>query len=319
MKNFFLISSPLQLLCATEAVYKFCTKNNKLVIVNRGTKNNYFQIQTILKIYNNVFDEIVLLNGESKSMTGWRKKFKEINLLTQHSRVENIFIGDYQDGLSRHFSNKLKSANTYLLDDGFATLLINQKLNNGSISNNKDYLKYLISGFKYSYKVKNEIKFFTFFEHDMIRESIQHSFEILTNERTLVFFDDELYFLGSPVVEDGILSESKYLGLVHDYLLSSNCTNKYYLPHRREKKNKIKKIIDKTGVETLCVNLPVEIYLLKNKIEPSVVTSLFSTALYTLSKILKQSKIDVIKINPSDLLDRKQHVMNIYEVLENIE
>ena len=318
MKSFFLISSPLQLLCATEAVYKFQTENNNLVIVNRGTENNYFQIQTILKIYNNVFDEIVLLNGESKSMTAWRKKFQEMNLLIKQDRVENIFIGDYQDGLSRHFSNKLKSSSTYLLDDGFATLLINKKIKNGSISNYKDYLKYLISSFKYSFKMKKEIKFFTFFEHDMIGESIQHNFENLINKRTLEFFDDRLYFLGSPVVEDGILTESKYFELVHDYLLSSNCTNKYYLPHRREKKNKIEKIIDETGVEILYVNLPVEIHLLKNKIEPSVVASLFSTALYTLSKILKKSKIDIIKVNPSNLLDRKEHIMNIYEILEDI-
>lgn len=319
MKNIFLVSSPLQLLCAIEAVYHFRLSDNHLIIVNRGTNENYSQLKAVYQLFNEVFDDIIALEGEDRTLTGWIKKFNHIDSVFKNTKLNNAFIGDYHDGLSRHVVNSFKLNDVLLLDDGWATLLIDKKLNNNiKLTSYRDVIKYIASNFKYSYGVKKNIKYFTFFDEKILPNSFHHNFENLTKKIELKYLDSTLYFLGSPVVEDGVFAKQRYIDIVKKYLKRSDEKNIYYLPHRREKKEKIELLIEDSETELLKTDIPIELYLLKNNIEPSKIASLYSTALYTLSKILKRSTIDYIKIDFDVLLSRKDQVKDIYSVLEEI-
>jgi len=304
-------------MCAIEAVHYFKTEKNCLIIINRGTDNNFNQIKTLLNLYNGNFDIVIDLKGSDKKLSGWMNKFDKIHELTEENKIENIFIGDYRDGLSRHLSNCLSNSNTFLLDDGFATILIQNELKSGKNYNTKDFIKLLISRFRYSYEYRKDVNFFTIFDEHIVG-SIGHSFEYLKQESNPHLLEDTLYFLGSPVVEDDIMTKEKYIEIVTDYLKRCNLSKIYYLPHRRENAEKIELISDITDSEVLKIDLPIEIYLLKNNIEPDSIASLFSTALFTLSKLLKKSKIDVIRVDPTDLNKRREHIGNIYSILEEI-
>ena len=67
----------------------------------------------------------------------------------------------------------------------------------------------------------------------------------------------------------------------------------FYFPHRNEKlKNKI---FNQFVIKT--IDVPIEIYLLKTKILPGTICAFYSTALFTIKKILEKNDIKLININ----------------------
>lgn len=318
MKNVFFINSPFQLLCSIEAIFEFNLINNILVIFNKGTGQTYNQIVYILNNHYSEFEKVEFIEGDLKSIKGWLKRFKTANKLIEKYQTSNyLFIGDYRDGIVRHISNSISSKQIFLLDDGFATIYIYNKFkNNKVLYNKKDKLKYLLSKGQYNYKYYNEISYFTIFDNYLdVKYVYRNNFDHFLSENAWID-KNVVYWLGSPIVEDGIVNENYYLNVIE--LWAGKIGNKkiYYFPHRRENSDKLMKISENFNIQIKETTVPIELYVIDTKIRPLAIISFFSTALFSLNRILDYGKIYYIDIEDKELLKRYEHIKNIYKILE---
>ena len=319
MENIFFINSPLQLLCAIEASVIFKTSNNILVIFNKGSGENYNQIQQMLERYETIFSKVEVIDRKLKSIKGWLAGFHAINQLAdKYNRIDNLFIGDYRNGIARHFQNSVLFDNVYILDDGFSTIHIYKRLRKGKLTSYKDYLKYIFSRGKYRFKASKRVNYFTIFDKQITGKNIYSN-----NLNHLVRNDewnssDKIFWLGSPIVEDRIVTTDYYLESIRRWSRELNNKDEIiYFPHRREKKQKIHEIEKKYGFQCNRINVPIELYLVRERVKPKAIISFFSTALYTLNRIMGSNRIYYIPIESSKILKGKKHIQDIYEILNS--
>ena len=162
------------------------------------------------------------------------------------------------------------------------------------------------------------VSFFTIFE-DYVHAQNVHA----NNFNNLVSIEDWLdseyiYWLGSPIVEDRIVNKEYYFDRIVASLKKINERNKItYFPHRREKKDKLQEIRARFGFHIKITNLPIELYVIQNKVRPKMVISFYSTALYTLNRILTDTNIYYVSIEKSKLLNKTQGVEKVYNILSS--
>jgi hypothetical protein len=318
MKNIFFLKSPLQFLCGIEAIRNFgLNSDNILVIYEKGVENNLFQLQKLLEVYVSEFEKIEIIDRKGKSISGWLNGFNSINnFAKKYSKINNLFIGDYQNGLVRHYQNSVSYKNVYLLDDGFATIHINNQIQKEGLINYKDYLKLFLSKGNYKFGVNKQVKYFTVFNKQISGPNIYpNKFKHLIKSNNWKS-QNAIYWLGSPIVEDGIVTQNYYLKTIERWANKLHKSETIiYFPHRRENANKLKVIEDKLGFRIKKIDLPIELYVVQERVKPESIISFFSTALYTLNRIIEGTDIYYIPIKSKNILDRKDHINDIYNIL----
>lgn len=314
MKNLHLISSPFQLLCSIESIYHFKIEDNELVVINNGSNKNYESIEGLLKLYNGIYNNVVTHKENDNSIIGWTKKFYYFNKLYNNIHFDKIFIGDYRDGLSAHISNIINSNSLYILDDGLAT--VTNKNNNINFYLSIKYIfKLLVSKFRYSKNITKDYKNFTIFSN-FIKDSIGHNFNHIKNEKICKINKDEIYIIGSPVVEDGIIEKDEYLKLI------TRIVNKFiekkivYVEHRREEREKLVDLDNYKYLDIKNFGIPIEVYFLENGIKPINIASLYSTALITLSLIFDDLECFYIELPFDKIKKNKKEIKIVYKILD---
>ena len=91
-KNLFIVNSPLQLLNAIEAVYKFNLKNLLLVAIYNRSENNKNQMENKIKEFS--FDEVVRFTPKKGSK--YIGYVRLINQLKEY-QYDNVFTGGLED------------------------------------------------------------------------------------------------------------------------------------------------------------------------------------------------------------------------------
>lgn len=318
MTNIFLINSPFQLLCAIEVISAFNCQNNVLVVFNKGKGETFNQISIVLEKYRSRFNHVEIIDRELESVSGWLDGFKKMEKLVNHYPVvKRVFAGDYRSGLVRHFTNSVKSKEVILIDDGFAIINTNKKLNEGSVYNFKDYIKYIFAKGGYDFKSKKEIIYFSIFDKYLDAQKVYTNyFNSLIDEQEWID-ENSIYWLGSAIVEDKIVKEEYYFEKIGECLNTIRDDREViYFPHRRENKDKLQGIVDRFGLKIKNPNLPIELYVLESKIRPEIVISFFSTALYSLNRILASTDVYYISIDEKELLRRNKEIDEIYRILD---
>jgi len=318
--NLFLVSSPFQILCSIEAIHYFDLKynNNELIIVNRGVESNYRQMVEVYKKNQNLFRNFELGLDQHGSILKWKKRFKHLTNYVSNFEIKYLFIGDYREGISRHISNTNIFKQLFLLDDGFATLELDEKIYNRNIHNWKDYIRFIAESGDYKFGASPDITFFSIFKN-LKNKCIYNSFNYLNAINKTKLITSEIYLLGSPVVEDGLLDLSIYLNHLKNYLNNNKEYPIKYFPHRREKNNKIKHLLSLDKNLILQENsIPIEQFIINNKTQPFKVASLFSTALYTIRMLNKGIDIDIIKIPINKFNIDNKRIKNIYDLLTEL-
>jgi hypothetical protein len=132
-----------------------------------------------------------------------------------------------------------------------------------------------------------------------------------------VKIENEVHFIGSPLVERNVVSLSTYLEYIERICNKYSDANIVYIPHRREQKLKIKKISEKLGIQTQEMDKTIEMFELHNECLPGNITSFFSTALFNLNKLLpKKVRVSFIRLKDVEILSGKKHIENVYKVLD---
>jgi len=342
MKNAFLIKTPLQLLNAIEAKYYFNLDTDDCILVVMSDRKSLPQVLALINKINEwgtviVLNEVSLFFGnpvinenktlhinydlKSKILSKSVFNVHRLNRISHYlGSINYIFIGDVRYIYMKHFMNIVPHNEIVVLDDGIATIKIAEDRKKGVLENKNDsvikklklYSKKIFQGVKN--KSKNSLCFFTMFdvapgENDRV---IKNSFEHIRSAIDLLPVSDEVYFIGSPVSETGILSRDECF--MHMRRVIKYFSNKkiIYIAHRRESAEKLNMIKNDLNLSVVLFDYPIEYQLALIGPRPKVLASFVSTALDS-CRLIFGSKLEIIsfKLNLTDS-PKRELVEKIY-------
>lgn len=305
----FLIKSPLQYLNSLEALRHFGVKAEKSVLVLMADRKSRSQLSHLIERSHAGWGDVQWLETaplrmrprflSKKSSTGssfWRNDlFGIIKLrflaLGCHD-LKYVFIGDAGNPLMRHFGSCAGAEEMVLLDDGVATLKYARWRLSGtwgegvrSSKKVKVFFKSLFLGLRD--RLPDRLTFFSVYSFD-VRDGdrlVENNFTSLRDHLSAKESNSEVYFLGSPLVEAGTLTEDEFfwhLKKVADYFKGRTLR---YVSHRRESPARLLKIKETFGWDTIQFDLPIEYQLAKVGPRPQEIASFFSSALENCKKI----------------------------------
>jgi len=318
-RNLYIVESPLQLLSALEAREYFKEDYSILILKYSGDLKNDAQILRVLKKLNN-FDEVI----EVRPFFGVREANFRLLIILKIFQVKKtpflkIFIGEYRSRYHRLFFDILVSEENYLLDDGAITIELQNKFiptgkyyTSIKFSNaEKKFTKWAEGFLKQNYFrlishlfyiPKNvshqDIHIFTCFDlkpYNQNQKVIKNTFAYSNKFNKRKYVDEaKVYFFGSYLSELNILRRDLEFSLLEKIIRYYRSKNKelVYIPHRREKIEKLELIQDKFNINLFAFSYPAEIQFLLMDVHPYGISSFISTALFTVSKIFDFSIVD---------------------------
>lgn len=349
MKNVFIVKSPLQLLNAMEARCHFELDFHSCVLIIMGDKKSFPQMLNLVK-ENDAWGMVFLLdnipvfvrskflnycNGSSSIKTSLFKFQKssffsvlKLNKLAYFLKEAGyLFVGDNHNPLMRHFINRLKHRKTVLLDDGVGAVYmasIRKKRHHTTpdIKLNKK-IKLMAKRFfqRLNDRQVDEVSFFSAYNLDLSEkdELVHNDYRCLNNKKKSLDRINDVYFLGTPFSEVGVMSEGDYLRQLNMVREKYNNQVFKYISHRRESPDKLKKIENEMGIEVIAFNYPIEYQLAMIGPVPKILTSFVTSALENLRIIMR----DDLKIIAYRLIDGsysiKDRIDSIYDSYEENE
>ncbi len=116
--NLLIVRTPFQLINAYEAVNYFKLKNNILIVIDNGTKNNKKQLTGLIE--DDFWKTIVRFGSESKSnFFSYISLIKNLNKI----KIDNFFIGSGFNKIQQILVSNLDANNKYFIDAGTSTLV----------------------------------------------------------------------------------------------------------------------------------------------------------------------------------------------------
>jgi len=314
--NIFFILSPLQLMNAIEACeyYKYLDgqAKNILIISNTLNKRNNQQIDNILLIYNK-WDEVKRINiyynmKELFFHILWLSyKFKNIN-------VSRVFLGECRIDYSWILANNANPKEIVLVDDGLGTLSISKNLTNQTGSSIKNIIC-KITGLKNAQRQLPTI--FTIFKlpEDIPYKTIENKFSYFKKTFLEVCSknENEIYFLGAPLADLGIVSQDYFFESLKKITHFYKKKQIIYILHRRENLDNMKKMFP--NMKFVVYDNIIEIEFLLKKKQPIHIASFYSAALYTLHAIYNINNVDVFKLNAHKITHQyKTNIEKVYNL-----
>lgn len=287
------VESPLQLLCAYEAI-EFFKLNYILYVRFSDNQLNNSQMKVII-------DELNLKNVKYFTLGSKKNLFNILKLISLISKIkiyryDSYILGDYLSGFLRLLMKFINQKKVILLDDGVATFKIQKELETKNLP----------------------IDLFTMFDIKSIpnQKIFNNNFKALQNRYTLSNTNEVDIFIGGKLVDLEIVTLDTYLAVLHNVIKKSDTGKLLYFPHRGTSQIVLDEISSIEGVELIYPDVTVEFYLLKKNIYPKNIYSILSTALFSLSKIFDTST--VVAFKPNFLKnDRENHIDNIYDRIKN--
>ncbi len=315
MKNIFLVKSPLQLLNAIEAKHFFALADDDCALVVMGDRKSYTQLMRLVWA-SDQWKQVVLINRVGLfSGDPWSQEI-DFDKLEQHRRsllrgsffsirrlnrlaataaeVNRIFIGDNNNVLMRHFVNMARHRDTVLLDDGTATLdIARQRCEGATFSGSqktskkiKLAAKRLLQGLRD--RQPKEVVFFSTYAIEVKSpdQLVPNRFGYLRGRIEHLDESGEIYFLGSPLSEVGLMEETDYIDQLA--MAKSQFPEKLfvYIAHRRERPEKLQAIRQRLNIETRLFDFPIEYQLAMIGPRPEAVVSFITSALDNLNHIM---------------------------------
>ncbi len=292
----FIVSSPLQVINALEAINKYPINNSKIFVLDgflNKDRKNLGQIEFTTKTF--MHDNVKYFFDEKHNLyTELIKLFFCVCLC--RFKFDYVFIGNYTARLHRIIGSLFKKRKTVLLDDGVGTIKIQNE-----------------------FKKDNHYNLFTIFNVTPFAKQIitKNNFEFLKGiiSKTTIEYEDSVYFIGGKLPEVNIMTYEYY----YTILLKAKgyfCKLEFiYIAHRGESKEKLDYIRNNLNIEVRELSFPIELLYLEN-ILPKQLVSISSTALISLKTIYNQITVYSIKIDFNELIERKEHSINISNLLK---
>lgn len=207
-------------------------------------------------------------------------------LALKYQRLKTVFIGDQKNTLMRHFSNLVDTEEVVALDDGTATIKYAKErcCDQDDMPNRWQkrfgrVLKRFLFGLRDS--PLDKLTFFSVYPVALPKKDqlVLNDYSYLRKNISGLEMTSEVFFLGGPLVEAGVLSEEQYLWHLFEAQSRLGKQQVRYVRHRREDPNRARRICQKLGWESTLFDLPIEYQLALNGPRPAMLTSFYSSAL----------------------------------------
>lgn len=343
MLSFFLVKSPLQLLNAIEARHDYALNPQDCVLILMGDKKSQTQLQNMVRGGHGwgrvvALDEIQAgqLPEESRSQEVCASQERSKNslgairalksLAVNLGFVEYIFIGDYANELMRHFANHLTYKELIVLDDGNATIKYAElRRRKGDIWSQVRFSKVFKLRLKRLFLSLDDrpppvVTFFTVYDiavecNDRVRKNAYPYFRDMQKKTDS---SNEVYFLGSPLVEAEILDDDEFfwhLEQVKEYFSADQLV---YVAHRRENQAKLSRIEQECSIPVRHFDLPIEYQVAVEGPRPKLMSAFYSSALENCRMIFGGDMgIVAFKFDSAHFSKQESHkgavVENVYE------
>lgn len=294
-KTLILVYSPLQALCAIEAINKFqiCEYDIKIV-GGREMLSKNLGVFRLLDCWGFKYEILYLKNIF--------EIFKYV-LLRQNIYVKAI-IGDYvHSGLLLFAILQMrKNGSIIYVDDGNSTYgIVTGKVCYPKV---KDRIFRFVIVMMQRFKQINNMCFFTYFDVISERWSIQkNNFDYLSKALTTKRIKNSgVYIIGTnSQILEGFLANITYLEFLKKALsyVRQNFPEQliYYCPHRADRENiEINNYLNLNGIQIFDTKVSVEYDFIMNDIRPVCILGFASSALYSLHMIFQMSEVYTIKL-----------------------
>ena len=324
-----IVESPLQLINANEYIRKYdLTLDSDYYFISSRGVNNLNQLKKtfeILKLEGNI-TEISVVDIDNSFLTRILFYMKVIKAAKKKNTIDykTVLVGHMRSIYQAIFANTFKNGKCIYLDDG-----------NSSISEQKTLREYKINSFSPWYKRifpmifglsanlkfnNNYLHFFTMYK-DVIIEDHKHlkfyynEFNYLKKEYDKKQTNTEIiYFIGTPFY----WQVASYNNFKNDMLkISKIYKNKkvIYFPHRYESQKQLD-IIKSLHWKISTVNLPIELSLIKEENLPLEFGMFYSSASYSLSKLIPNLKFRSFEVNNTEYLEDGENIFKLYRAYE---
>lgn len=320
MSVLIVVFSPLQFLNALE--YLRNKKQGCEILVLTTDKTNIAQIRKIESEFMSKFPLLAFgfLNVEMQ----WVIKLAYVKWMVKIKNYETVVIGNFNNVIGYYLAVKFSKIKkeVVLLDDGLATVKIYTDRNVHNIKYNKSIFggKFIdvyrnLLGLNSSNEIPN-LEFYTSYDLEKKQKAVYDQVVIQDKEKIShkVIQEDLVWFIGSPVVEYGILPREKYDLVIRSMVekLKNNGKKIHYILHRFEDE-KIE------GLTYKKFDKPLEVIFQELEVLPEFIISFYSSALINLASIYDSlicEYIDISKLGVEN--EAIKNVYNLMKIHENL-
>lgn len=277
------VDSPFQLLQYVEYLNRFANENIKLVIRYNCSFENDRQLDNLVNLFQIKIFKIFKFRSSRIGVIN----FLAILFIVLGSK--KVVFGDSNSLAFKFFRNFFFRSSITLLDDGVGTL-----------NSKKAHKKY---------------KRFSIFK-GIVKNTTHNDFQFLSSIVAKKNFSKVKIIVGAKLVEELIVEQKVYFKLIQKIIdnldLTKGSNRLIYIPHREESEESLIDLSNKFNIEIIRLALPIELIGLECNLYPESISSVISTALFSMKLLYPNSSVFVCPINESDLLNRKAAIKNLY-------
>lgn len=328
MRAVFLVKSPLQFLNALEARHAYGLAADECLLVLMADRKSRSQLSALVENENSGWLGVqwlaqapLLMTPEQKG-DGARPRslfrndifsiLKLRSLATASGDIDYVFVGDAGNPLMRHFVNCARTKEVVLLDDGVATIKYARWRLSGTwgegIRRSKTinlFFKRMLLGLRDS--LPANMTFFSVYDFDVLDRDrlVPNRFSYLRGKSADLALTDDVFFLGGPLVEAGILQEDEYFWHLQRVQESLNSVSVRYVAHRRESYERVQRIERTFGWQSVLFDYPIEYQLACVGPRTRLLASFVSSALENCQTVFGDDlKIVSFQFNPDHFTAR---------------
>jgi len=304
--NLFLVKSPLQLLNAIEASDGFNAEKDILIIRSTSNQRTNTQMENLLDLKE--WDRIYRIKYSVLPINFIKEFFLLKKFIKSQIVIDKVFIGDYRLLNFKIFPINLKHNKIFLLDDGTSTFTVQDFY----LKDQKEYaeqsyiekLKKITAKYLFRFKIRLEekIHLFTCYNisthpgQEVVHNEYRYIKAYLQKKTLLKINRNKIYYIGAKYVEAKLMKEDIYLDLIVQVKNKFSDGKLIYVPHRGEKKSKLRRIMD-LGISIEYFDNIVEIeFLFKDEL-PNVICGFTSSVLVNIPKIYPQIHVLIFKVD----------------------
>lgn len=329
IRNAFLVLTPLQLLNALEARAALGTSGDALVILTTGHARHHVEALVDVDAWDEVhrFDVLAPDGTPGQRMGRFRRTYQVRRALDRLARswgaVDGLFLGNYGDALARHLAAVLEHRTLYLLDDGTDTIKIAEQRAGGGTPDLSWDRAWRVALRDRALGLRtheaDRLVFFTTYDLPNARRDgvIRNTYARLRARAAAPALDDEVLFLGQPLVEDRLMRAGWYTAYVAAARAASADRAFVYAPHKRESPERVDDLAGRLDLNVRRADLPVEVEFARSGRLPSVLASFFCSALDNCRLMYDDVGMQIVayRIEADHLLLKRRFVESVYEYL----
>jgi hypothetical protein len=334
--NVFLIGTPHQLLNAIEARNSLGLTEDQVVlslsgVYPRGAFEPILRDHAADRIH---YVGVMRAGGLGRVCSRWNPWFQRATMLLDELRqrqrldamarklrgARTLILGNYGMVYMRHFANRIGCPNLMLLDDGTATLEVNQQrrllaAGRGGVQGGKTRQQLWRDWIGFDSGHPKRVTFFTTYELDLAEgdSMIKNDYSYIRSLAAGVDAQECVYFVGQPLVEDSLISMERLLARFERVRAHFAGERFIYLPHKRERADKVRDLQERFQFEVKSFDVPIEYQMSVRGTRPKVLASFFSSALENSRVIFGPLvRIKSFRVDPEDFLGRREEIVSIY-------